>query len=64
VQWTAALRDNAKLHLLVASAEYCGIIEPPDLSIWNVMEERFKFSQALWRENDTENECRVVTVFS
>jgi len=42
VQWTAALRDNAKLHLLVASAEYCGIIEPPDLSIWNVMEERFK----------------------
>ena len=43
-QWTAALRDNAKLHLLVATAEYCGIIEPPDLSIWNVMEEKFRLA--------------------
>ena len=43
-QWTAALRDNAKLHLLVATAEYCGIIEPPDLSIWNVMEQKFRLA--------------------
>jgi len=42
VQWTAALRDNAKLHLLVATAEYCRIIEPPDLSIWDVMEKKFR----------------------
>jgi len=42
VQWTVALRDNAKLHLLVSTAEFCGIIHPPDLSIWDELEEKFK----------------------
>ena len=36
-RWTIALRDNAQLHLLVSTAEHCGIILPPDLSIWDAM---------------------------
>jgi len=69
VRWTAALRDNAKLHLLVATAEYCGIIEPPDLSIWNVLVEKFTravneyvhFSNFHNRISDVRTRCVLLT---
>jgi hypothetical protein len=33
--WIDALRDNAKLHLLVSAAEHCGIIEGPCMRAWD-----------------------------
>jgi hypothetical protein len=41
-RWVQALRDNAKLHMLVSSAEFCGIIAAPELTIWNKLTETFK----------------------
>jgi hypothetical protein len=42
IQWVDALRDNAKLHLMAATAEYCGVISPPELAIWSSLTEQFK----------------------
>jgi hypothetical protein len=41
-QWVMALRTNAKLHMVVSSAEFCGIILPPDLSIWHTLVPKFR----------------------
>jgi hypothetical protein len=42
IKWAEALRDNAKLHLMAATAEYYGVISPPELAIWNSLTEQFK----------------------
>jgi hypothetical protein len=68
-QWTLALRDNAKLHLLVATAEFCGIIMKPDLSIWDQLVETFKkavdkyvkVSNLTDRIQDVKTRCVILT---
>ena len=41
-RWIEALRMNSKLHMVVASAEYCGVIKPPCLKIWDRLVPVFK----------------------
>lgn len=40
-EWIKALRFNAKMHLVVAGAEYCGIIRPPCLKIFDKLSALF-----------------------
>jgi hypothetical protein len=40
--WVLALRFNAKLHLIVAGAEYCGIIKPPCLKAFDTLSVAFE----------------------
>jgi hypothetical protein len=42
MRWMAALRINAQLHLLVSTAEYCGILLEPNIDIWHGLIESFK----------------------
>jgi hypothetical protein len=41
-QWKMALRINARLHMLVAGAEYCGIIKEPCLKSFDRLSTLFK----------------------
>ena len=42
LRWVEGLRMNTRLNLLVAMAEYCGILLPPSLEIWFDLLPRFK----------------------
>jgi hypothetical protein len=68
-RWMLALRDNAQLHLLVSTAEHCGVILPPDLSTWDALGETFQKEVAKYvkvpnfeqRVADVKHRCDLVT---
>lgn len=41
-QWIHALRFNARMHLVVAGAEYCGIIQPPCVKVFDRLSAAFE----------------------